>query len=281
MNKHPEIRRYLKGIEEELSDIDDPLKKSIIKEIEDHLEEKLQGAKNFFSDSEISPEEIKKILEEFGEPEEIAREYRRQLSEGDESFYNRKKTPTKYIILPVVITVIVISSIFAGLLLLGGEEKEDNNTIYGGIGLTSIKIGDDLDKILSIFGEPEDRVNSSYTIWLGYREKEGIDFLLSNESNQIIEIRFNPGFQGSFENGISIGSKLDEVLNLSGGATINVRVNVSEAQNYSYGWDSVLYEVVDVADETISYKFIDAKKGILFWFDSNGVLTQIIVFHPF
>jgi hypothetical protein len=241
----------------------------------------LHGAKNFFSDSGISPEEIKKILEEFGEPEEIAPEYRRQLSEGGESFYDKKKSPIKSIIISVVVIVAVICSISVGLLLLGGEEKEDNNTIYGGIGLTSIKIGDDLDKILSIYGDPENRVDSSDTIWLGYREKEGIDFLLNKQTEEIIEIRFNPGFQGSLENGISIGSKLDEVLNLSGGATTNVRVNVSEAQNYSYGWDRVLYEVVDVAGETISYKFIDAKKGILFWFDSNGVLTQIIVFNPY
>ncbi len=279
MYKYPEIRSYLKEIENELSDVNSNLKKSIIKEIEDHLEDKLQEAENSFTDSKIPSEEIRRILGEFGEPDEIAREYRRQLSEGGDSFYDSKKTLSKLII-SVVVIVIVISSIFAGLLLLDEEKKEVNNTIYEGVGISSIKIGDDLDKILSTYGDPEDRVNSSNTIWLDYREKEGIDFLLSNESMKIIEIRFNPGFQGSLENGISIGSKLDEVLNLSGGAATNVSVNVSEAKNYSYGWDMVLYEVVDGAGETISYKFVDAKKGILFWFDSKGVLIQIIVFSP-
>ncbi len=280
MDKHPKIRRYLKDIEKKLSGYERSQKRSIVNEIEEHLKEKFQQLEEA-NGSEISSDDVKKILKQFGEPEEIASEYKRQLSDESESPYAKKKSPTKYIILPIVALAIVTSIILAGLLLIGEEEKEYNNTIHEGVGLDSIKIGDDLDKITGLYGEPENRFDSDDTIWLGYREKEGVDFLLNKQTEEVIEIRFNPGFLGSLENGLSIGSMLDEVLNLSDGALTTVKINLSEAQNYSMGWDRVLYEVIDGTGETVSYKFIDAKKGILFWFDSNGISTQIVVFNPY
>lgn len=281
MNKHPEIRHYLKEIEKELSDIDSDLRKSIINEIQEHLDDKFQVVNSSIPDTEVSSEDVKKILDDFGEPKEIASEYKRQLLDEQESYPRRRKSSTKVIILVLAILVIVVFVIIAGLFLVGEDKEEPENTIYEGIGLSSIQIGDDLDKVLDIYGDPEDRIDSGNNLWLGYREKEGIDFLLNNQSEEIIEIRFNPGFSGSLENGISIGSMLGEVLNQSGGALNSTIINATESHNYSHGWDRVLYEIVDDTGEMVSYKFIDAKKGILFWFDSSGMSIQIIVFTPF
>ncbi|UCE75042.1 MAG: hypothetical protein JSV56_04885 [Methanomassiliicoccales archaeon] len=281
MNKHPEIRHYLREIEKELSDMDSDLKKSIINEINEHLEEKFHFIESPVPDSEVKAEDVKKILEDFGEPKEIASEYKRQLLDEKESFDKRKKSSAKVIILVLALLVIVVFVIIAGLFLLGEDKEEADSTIYEGLGLSSIQIGDDLNKVLDTYGNPEDRVDSGNTIWLDYREKEGIDFLLNKQSEEITEIRFNPGFKGSLKNGITIGSMLDEVQNLSGGALNSTRINLSESHDYTHGWDRVLYEIVDGTGDTVSYKFIDAKKGILFWFDSSGMSTQIVVFTPF
>jgi hypothetical protein len=277
MSKHPEIKHYVKEIEKELSDIDSNLKKSIISEINEHLEDRFQVLRSSNPDSEISLEDIKKILDDFGEPKEIATEYKRQLLDEKEPSPSKNRSLVKVIIIFSVILVFVVTVIIAGLLLMDEKGKTDN-TIYEGMGLSSIKIGDDLDKVLDLYGDPENRIDSEHTIWLSYREKEGIDFLLNNQSKEITEIRFNPGFSGRLENGISLDQSLNEVLDLSGGYLNSTKINVNEAHNYSHGWDKVLYEIVDDTNETFSYKFIDGKKGILFWFDSSGILTQIVVF---
>lgn len=276
MSELGEIKSYLKQIEKELGDIDQILKKSIIREIEEHLNDKIDKTKSM-NNGKVPEGEIKKILLEFGKPQEIAKEYQLQLSEEIQPSRNIDKSTMKRIVLPLIIFVIVALLILSYLRL--PVEDEDNDIIYEGKGLDSIQIGDDLDKIIDQFGEPEDRVDSDNSIWLSYRENEGIDFVLSNQTERIIEIRFNLGFSGSLSNGISIGSNLDDVLNNSGGANIRVQTNYSEAQDLTYGIDKVLYEQTIDGDIT-AYKFIDAKKGILYWFDSNQKITQIVVFNP-
>jgi hypothetical protein len=281
MNKHPEIRRYLREIESELSQVEDELKSSIIKEIDEHLEDKFQALISSMPDSEVSSDDIRRILDEFGEPKEIASEYKRQLLDEQESVPKKRTSSIKIVILLFAILVIVVFTIIAGLLLVGEDDEEKENTIYEGVGLSSIQIGDDLNKVLSIYGDPEERIDSGNTIWLDYREKEGIDFLLNNQSQKIVEMRFNPGFDGSLENGITVGSMLNDVLNLSGGAHNSTKINVSESHDYTHGWDRVLYEIMDDTGDTVSYKFIDAKNGTLYWFDSSGMSIQIIIFTPF
>lgn len=287
MSKYPKIRKYLRNIENELIDINLSLKKSILREIEEHLNEKVEDAKKSKKISKISSSEIDSILKDFGEPKEIAIEYRRQLSEERMS-PRRKKGSKKKRIMVILIFIFLMSSILIPIFNVlwltndeGNNYKElQDNIIYPGIGLKNIQVGDTLDKIIEVYGEPEDSAEGSNTIGLSYREKKGMNFLLRKESEKIIEIRFNSGFDGQLENGLKIGSELDEVLNKSFGALKTVQANVNETQLTLNGTDKVLYE--QIIDGNINaYKFIDAKKGILYWFDTDKKVSQIVVYKPF
>ena len=70
-------------------------------------------------------------------------------------------------------------------------------------------------------------------------------------------------------------------MNLSGGENKTVQISANDTLNLSHGSYRVLYEIVDDGNNTVSYKFIDAKKGILYWFDLDGKSTQIVVFDPY
>ena len=263
------------------------MKRSIIQEIREHLHEKIEDIRNSKNISKLSSKEIENILNDFGEPKEISNEYRRQLSEERMPTRRKKESPKKRIIV-IIIFIFLMSSILIpifNILWLTEEDGNDDielqdNIIYPGIGIKNIQVGDALDKIIEVYGEPEDRAEGSNTIWLSYSEKTGMDFLLRKETEKIIEIRFNSGFNGQHENGLKIGSALDEVLNKSSGAIITVQSNSSETQLNVNGTDKVLYEKI-VDGNVVAYKFVDAKKGILYWFDTDKKVTQIVVYKPF
>lgn len=161
------------------------------------------------------------------------------------------------------------------------DEEQHDIIIYPGKGLINIQIGDDLDKIKEEFGEPEEIVDANKNTWVSYNKKLGIDFLLNKTTTKIKEIRFNTGFTGQLENGISLNSNLNDVLNGSGGAQTTVQVNYSEYQQTSDGYDRVLYELIDENNIVTNCKFIDSKQGILYWFDTDKKVTQIVVFRAF
>ena len=275
------IKNYLKSIEKELIDIDEQTKKSIIQEISEHLDEKIEDVKKSKKVTELSQKKLKKILEEFGEPHEIAREYRRQLSEAQIAVRGIKKSNKKQVIASIIALCVVLTLIFAIFTVINfNDEKKDDKTIIPGKGLEVIQIGDDLDEVKDVFGEPEYIVDSNELIWVSYRYEKGIDFLISNTTDKIVEIRFNSGFNGALANEISIGSILDDVLNESGGAKNTVQANLTETTNVLLGSDRVLYEQIYKGNLT-AYKFVDAKKGILYWFDLDKTVTQIVVFRPY
>jgi hypothetical protein len=275
------IKNYLKSIEKELIDIDEKTKKSIIQEISEHLDEKIEDVKKSRKVSELSPKRLRKILEEFGEPQEIAREYRRQLSEEQIPVSGTKKSNKKKVVASIIAVCVVLSLIFAIFTVIDfNDEKKDDKTIIPGKGLEVIQIGDDLDEVKDVFGEPEYIVDSNELIWVSYRYEKGIDFLISNYTDKIVEIRFNSGFNGALANEISIGSTLDDVLNESGDAKNTVQANLTETTNVLLGSDRVLYEQIYEGNLT-AYKFVDAKKGILYWFDLDKTVTQIVVFRPY
>jgi hypothetical protein len=276
MSDIAEIKAYMKQIEKELGDIENNLKKSIIQEIEGHLTEKIQQSRKT-NNGEITKNEIEKILTDFGTPNEIALEYQRQLSEEIQPTHDNRRSARKRFLLPISAIVIIILLLMVNF--TSPVEDPDDNIIYEGKGLNSIQIGDNLDDIIDQYGEPEYRSDSDDLIWVSYIGEYGLDFLLIKESEVIIEIRFNPAFRGGLSNGISIGSNLDDVLNESGGAKITVQANYSETQGVTLGTDRVLYEQI-IDGNITSYKFIDAEKGILYWFNLDRKLTQIVVFKP-
>jgi len=280
MPMQPEIRSFLKKIENELVGIDRKQKKSIIQEIEGHLLEKIEQTQG--SDgNELSSKEIKKMLEEFGEPEEISQEYLRQLSDEKISSRGKGKSSAKRVIISLIAIGVVASLLIAGFVYFGGEEKEiEKQIIIEGKGLEDIQIGDSLDKIIGIYSEPEERVNNDQTIWLSYREKKGVDFLLSKQTETIIEIRFNPGFKGNLESGLTLGSTLDSVLDTYNGAKKTLKTNREGLENFIFGSDKVLYEQVDGNGVITTYKFIHDEMGILFWFGKDKNVTQIVVYNP-
>jgi len=283
MNMQPEIRSYLKKIESELAEIDRKQKKSIIQEIEGHLLEKIEQTKGS-EEGELSSSEIKKMLKEFGEPEEISKEYLRQLSDEKISKRGKGRFSVKRVIFSLIAIGIVASLIIAGFIYFGEEEEKkevEKKIIIEGKGLDEIQIGDTLDKIIGIYGEPEERVNTNHTIGMSYREEKGIDFLLSNYTDKILEIRFNAGFHGNLESGVSIGSTLDSVRDSYNWTMKAVKTNWNGSNNFIFGTNRVLYEQANENGETTSYKFINAEEGLLIWFSKDKMVNQIVVFQPY
>lgn len=278
-----EVEKYLKKIERELSEIDPKLKESIVQEIKEHLEDKIEDIKKSSKVSELSPRRIKTILKDFGEPEEIASDYKRQLSEAQLFVSKKKKKVTKMIAVGIsifIIIALILIPVYYLYLYPGAPIGLEDKTILPGEGLDQIQVGDDLDRIEEVLGEPEQEVKTDYTIWVVYKNEYGLDFLLDKSTKTIIEIRFNSGFDGALENGIIIGTSLDEVLNATGGPKKTVQANLTETHGVLLGSDKVLYEQIFDGNVT-AYKFIDAENGILFWFDVDKMVTQIVVFRPF
>jgi hypothetical protein len=285
MSVYQAIQEYLKKTKIELKDVDESLRRSIVLEIEGHLKEKFDDAKQSSKTGKLSSKKIQIILKEFGEPKEIAQEYHRQLLEEHESTGGSEKPGRKRMIIPILLFIIVILIIIIGLFYISMNYENDekglgDNTIIEGKGLESIQIDDSYSTITKRLGDPEGEVETDTTIWVKYNKKHKIDFLLAKNTETIIEIRFNEGYEGSLENGIKVGSSLDRVLNASGGTNRVVDANLTETAGSVFGSDKVLYNKT-IDEKIISYKFIDSKKGILFWFNTDREVTQIVVFKPF
>jgi len=196
---------------------------------------------------------------------------------------SEKEAPGKGFIAYVSI-IIIFTIVLAATVSIPKDSEDTNeleNIIYEGKGIKSIKIRDNFQNIIKLYGEPEIWQESTNTVWISYREKRGIDFLLSKENYIITEIRFNVGYEGALSNGISIGSSLADVLNASGGAKKTVSANYYERQNLVYGTDNVLYEQFGNDGTVTSYWFINSQKGILFVFDTNKTVVQITVYAPY
>jgi hypothetical protein len=277
------IKNYMNSIDTELGDINADLKRSVMQEIEEHLNDKIEDARKSVSGAELTEAQVKKLLEEFGEPVEIAREYKKQMRDDMDDTFSGRPRGMKRIIVPVLALIIAAALIWVAVSFFidSGDDNPgpEDNTIIEGKGLEAIQIGDRLDKITKLYGEPDYRNDDEDLIWLDYRDSNGIDFLVLNQTQKIIEIRFNPGYDGATSSGISIGSPLDDALNASGGALNTYQANQTETHSVSLGSDRVLYEQYIEGNLTV-YKFIDSKRGILYWASVDREITQIVVFRP-
>jgi WD40 repeat protein len=138
MPMQPDIRTYLKNISRELGEIDPAMKKSVLQEIEEHLNEKMEEAKSSTKVKDLSSDSISKIIDEFGEPDEIAKEYHRQLSDERGAFSRRKSSGKKVMAISIVTIIIVILLIIAGFRLIGQDNDKDENDGPEGPWLQSI-----------------------------------------------------------------------------------------------------------------------------------------------
>jgi hypothetical protein len=118
------------------------------------------------------------------------------------------------------------------------------------------------------------------TLWWSYRNTTGIDILFLNTTNRTFEIRFNPGYKGKVDNSIGLGSKLDEVMEVHGGALMMEDVGYVLPDPGTLEKNRALYTVKGYGDSIISRIFFVEKMGILYWFDPYDIVVQIVVFSP-
>ncbi|MCK5560138.1 MAG: hypothetical protein KAJ51_06075, partial [Thermoplasmata archaeon] len=198
----------------------------------------------------------------------------------------RKKEKKKRAI-PIIAVTIVAIIIIAGIFLFIPAEDSENNdikiggTIYEGKGLDSLQIGDSQQEVIDKLGQPNSRSDQSYTIWLNYRENYGIDLLINRNTDLVTEIRFNEGFDGGLSSGITIGTHITEVLNQYNGPTRTLRASSDDTHSCVYGSHKILYMVEDEDNNIVSFKYVDAGSGILFWFGADEMVIQVDVFSPF
>jgi hypothetical protein len=143
-----------------------------------------------------------------------------------------------------------------------GAPRPFADVVEEGIGWRAARLGATREAVRKAFGAPED----AQPFWLNYRKRLGVDvFFASNET--AIEIRFNQGFTGRLTTGIGIGSSMNEVFGVYGRPT--ERKPARSQEGAFEPW--VLYQL------TTSSKIIYPDKGVLFWFDSNGKVSQFVV----
>lgn len=159
-----------------------------------------------------------------------------------------------------------------------GRTDENEDLIIPGEGMKDIKIGDTTQEVLEQYGEPEDVVMNNYTIWWSYRSETGLDFLFSNITGLIIEIRFNEGYRGKLEGGIGLGSGLEEVLSHHNGAMTIISVSYVLPEPGEREKNRVLYNVLGEEDLVQYRVFYDDNMGIMYWFNMGDIVTQIVVY---
>ena len=176
-----------------------------------------------------------------------------------------------------ILTMIILFSYIFFIDRVGHSDNDDDRIIPGeGNGV--IKIGDSEDDVLKEFGEPEMKVDTETTEWWSYRNGTGLDFLFSNYTKKIIEMRFNEGYKGKLGNGIGLGSDLDKVLEYHGGAILIINVSYVLPSPAELEKDRVLYNVIGEEDLIKFRVFYDENMGILYWFSMGDIVTQIVVY---
>jgi hypothetical protein len=140
------------------------------------------------------------------------------------------------------------------------------DTVVEGVGWGAARIGATRDEVKAAFGQPED----TQPYWLNYRRSRGID-VFYGQSDRAVEVRFNAGFRGRLQSGISIGSSLEQVVAAYGEPVRTERV-AQGAQNL---FDNrVLYRMPAAS------KLMYSDRGILFWFDGRDRVSQFVVSQP-
>ena len=193
----------------------------------------------------------------------------------------------KPIILAILVTAILVISFFAIIFGDPDETSERNDEIdieegiiYPGYGTKSIRIGDPIDEIYDQFGDPEDEVETENTIWLNYWNSHGIDFLVANDTGEVIEIRFREGYDGELEGGVSVGDPIQKAFDEISDPREIYDTNYSQTHESVYGGYGILYRQLGEDGNITSYKYIDNQKGVLFWADENEEIIQIVIFKP-
>mgnify|MGYP006297097205 FL=1 len=190
----------------------------------------------------------------------------------------------KPVIIAIFVSLILILSFFA--IIFGDpdriDEKEgmEEGIIYPGIGIKTVRIGDPIGIVYDEFGDPVNEIETGETIWLNYRDPHGIDFLISNYTNRVLEIRFQEGYAGELKGGVSIGDTLEDGFDAVSNPEEIRDTNYSQTHESVYGGDRILYRQIGEGGNITAYKYIDQENGVVFWADESESITQIVVFDP-
>lgn len=152
-------------------------------------------------------------------------------------------------------------------------------TIIAGQGLRALRLGDDGERIRAVLGPPdavEPRPGGEEK--LDYHSSRSIDFLMGGPTPRVIEIYFDRGWSGHTLDGITIGDPLDKVLAAHGGALSTLDATPEETHGVKKGGNRVLYRQVGPREP--AYKFVDSPRGILYWFDAEKRVIQIVATVP-
>ena len=160
------------------------------------------------------------------------------------------------------------------------EDTFSKLPILPGEGTKAFTVKDTGSHLRKILGQPDQvRVSGADKVMLDYRQTHGVDFLVDLLSDKILEIRFNRGYKGETPQGITLRDSLDKVLSASGGARETVEATGPQTHSVLLGKDRVLYKQRNKG-KVLAYKFMDGRHGILYWFDKEKKVMQIVVFEP-
>lgn len=149
------------------------------------------------------------------------------------------------------------------------------NSLYSYV--ETVSIGEKLESIVKKFGEP-DEIKTWETTYQYIYSRYGIDFLLKKESNEVVEIRFNRGYNYTTDIGIKIGDNIKKVFEKFGYPLKEVYATKEQASRCEFGTDRVYYKVINPLK---SYKYILHFQGVLFWCDENENIIQIVFFRNY
>ena len=139
-----------------------------------------------------------------------------------------------------------------------------------------IAVNDSADKVIVVYGTPDNiRESDSLSVYDYYAPKN-MNFLISSSTNKVLEIRYNEGSTGKTPRGIAIGDQLETVLQKHDGFKDEFFTSGNETHHCTYGTDRVLYNHI-VSGRIAAYKFIDSSSGVLYWFDKDRNVVQIVI----
>ncbi len=162
----------------------------------------------------------------------------------------------------VVILILALSSSNAAAVIT----DTSNIIVREGVGFGDIILGNrrcTKEFIKSKLGPPDKEIKH----WISYQSTTGLDFLMANRGDLLIEIRLNRGFRGKLSTNISLSSLMDDVFSVYGRPVAEEFVD-----NIQPCFDNrKLYRQGNIG------KLFYNEYGLLFWFSGNRI-TQIVVF---
>jgi beta-lactamase regulating signal transducer with metallopeptidase domain len=127
------------------------------------------------------------------------------------------------------------------------------NAIVENVGWGNVRVGMKREDLIKVLGSPDDDSTSN---WLRWRQAH-MDCLFREDSPGALEVRLNPGFEGALENGLMVGSPVEQIFECYGAKPDFITNRDNGAARYEY-----------------------STKGVLFW-TYQGKIAQIVFFNPY